>query len=495
MKIMISLYCRLGCWLGVVLTTAYGLGATELDPGNWPQFRGPNASGYSGTANPPTRIGPAEGVLWQVEVPWSPSSPCIWGDRIFLTTYNQGTLETRAHDRNSGRLLWSRSVRVSALEDHHSTDGSPAASTPATDGERVVSYFGSFGLVCYDFQGEERWRYPLPVALSGGRFGSGTSPIIAGGRVVLNRDQDMNSSLLVLDARSGELAWEVPRPAFKGGFGTPVIWQNQGRNQVVLPGSIHLKSYDLADGGEIWSVGGVSAFVCTTPVVGQGRLFFGAWCPGQADSSLPMDWPTFQKQMDQNGDGRVLLSEFDRARADFLRGIDFNRDDEVTDEDLAVMREAAKRAENVLLAVEPGGTGDIGSTHVKWRYKRGLPYVPSPLYLDGRVYFVKDGGMVSSLDAASGEPYYAQERIGAMGSYYASPVAADGRIYLASLSGKVTVIKAGGDRPEVLHQADFRERIFATPALVGSNLYLRTEKRLYAFGGEAREAATTSVSR
>jgi hypothetical protein len=136
--------------------TAYGMGAADLEPRNWPQFRGPNASGYSATANPPTVIGPAQGVLWQVEVPWSPSSPCVWGDRIFLTTYNQGTLETRAHDRNSGQLLWSRSVRVPALEDYHSTDGSPAASTPATDGERVVSYFGSFGLVCYDVQGEEQ---------------------------------------------------------------------------------------------------------------------------------------------------------------------------------------------------------------------------------------------------------------------------------------------------------------------------------------------------
>jgi outer membrane protein assembly factor BamB len=479
----------------VVLLAAHGLGAAEVEQANWPQFRGPNASGYSETANPPAVIGSAEGALWQVEVPWSPSSPCIWEDQIFLTAYNQGALETRAHDRKSGRLLWSRPVRVPVLEDYHSTDGSPAASTPATDGKRVVSYFGSFGLICYDFEGEEQWRYPLPLALSGGRYGSGTSPIIAGGRVVLNRDQDMDSSLLALDVRSGERLWEVPRPAFRGGFGTPVIWQNQGRNEVVLPGSMQLKGYDLADGGEIWSVGGVSAFVCTTPVVGRGRLFFGAWCPGQADSSLPMDWPTFQQQMDKNGDGRVLLSEFDKATADFLRGVDFNRDDEVSDEDLALMREAAKRAANVLLAVEPGGRGDITSSHVKWRYKRGLPYVPSPLYLDGRVYFVKDGGMVSSLDAVSGEAYYAQERIGAAGSYYASPVAADGRIYLASLPGKVTVIKAGGDHPEVLHQADFKERIFATPALVGRNLYVRTEKRLYAFGSDPGASATASVSR
>ncbi len=471
-------------------------GERAVGAGEWPQFRGPNATGISEAADPPVRVGPGEGVVWDVEVPWSPSSPCVWGERIFLTTFNEGGLETRAYDRGTGRLLWARPVRVTQLEEYHSTDGSPAASTPVTDGERVVSYFGSFGVVCYDVKGEEQWRHAMPMAMSGGQYGSGTSPIIAGGRVLLNRDQqDGKSSLVALDVRTGEVVWEVPRPAFNGGHGTPVIWENAGRMEVVMPGSIQLKGYDLEDGEEDWSVDGVSAFVCTSPVVGDGLLYFAAWCPGQADSSLPMDWPGFVKQMDQDGDGRVLLSEFPKANGDFLRGVDFNRDGEVTDEDLEVMRKAAERAENVLLAVAPGGRGDITDTHVKWKYKRGLPYVPSPLYLDGRVYLVKDGGMVSSFDAKTGEPYYTQERIGAVGSYYASPVAAGDRLYLASLPGKLTVLRAWGGMPEVLHQGDFGERIFATPALAGRNLYVRTEKRLYAFGADERGGETAAVGR
>jgi outer membrane protein assembly factor BamB len=116
-------------------------------------------------------------------------------------------------------------------------------------------------------------------------------------------------------------------------------------------------------------------------------------------------------------------------------------------------------------------------------FNRGLPYVASPLFYEGRVYLIKDGGLLSSLDAKTGKPYYLQERIEAPGSYYASPVAADGRIYLASLSGKVTVIKAGGEKPEILHQADFGERVFATPALVGNRIYFRTQRKLYALGG------------
>ena len=136
-----------------------------------------------------------------------------------------------------------------------------------------------------------------------------------------------------------------------------------------------------------------------------------------------------------------------------------------------------------MVAVKPGGTGDITETHVEWEYRKGLPYVPSPLFYEGNVYMVKDGGVITSIDAESGDPEYDRERIrGASGDYYASPVAADGRIYLASLSGQLTVLRAGGDAPEILHQVDFGSRILATPALVGDNLYLRTEKHLFAFG-------------
>jgi outer membrane protein assembly factor BamB len=110
--------------------------------------------------------------------------------------------------------------------------------------------------------------------------------------------------------------------------------------------------------------------------------------------------------------------------------------------------------------------------------------VASPLFYDGRLYLIRDGGLISSFEARTGKPYYTQERLNALGSYYASPVAADGRIYLASLPGKLTVLKAGGDQPEVLHQADFGDRIFASPALVGDKLYLRTQTNLYAFSRE-----------
>ena len=134
------------------------------------------------------------------------------------------------------------------------------------------------------------------------------------------------------------------------------------------------------------------------------------------------------------------------------------------------------------MAVRPGGKGELSASQVAWKQTRGLPYVPSPLHYRGHIYLVKDGGMASCYDAKTGQPAYQQERLNAIGNYYASPVAADGRVIVASLDGKLTVFAAGGDAPKILHQVDFKERIATTPALVGKQLYLRTPTALYAFG-------------
>ena len=465
----------------VLLWFITALYATAATPPNWPQFRGAGGAGVAENARPPGKIGPDENVLWRVDVPWSPSSPCVWGDRIFLTTFDAGLLEVRCHNTSDGALLWSKQIKPEALEEHHRSDGSPAASTPATDGRHVVSYFGSFGLVCHDPNGRELWRRPLPLAESGGKFGTGTSPIIVGRHVILNRDQHQYSSLMAVDVETGQTLWETPRPDAAGSFGSPAHWRNEGEDQVVLAGTARLKGYALQTGSERWAIDGVTGMVCTTPVVGDGLLFFAAWSPGQSDSPR-QPWEQFLKRWDKNGDGVVDLEEIDASRRDYLRGMDRTRDGKFTLEDWERLKEGEARAENLLLAVRPGGKGDISESHVAWKYRRALPYVPTPLIYDGRIYFVKDGGLMSSLDVKTGEAFYAQERLGANGNYYASPVAADGRIYVASLPGKLSVIKSGGTKPEILHQADFGSRILATPALVGDRLYLRTASHLWAFG-------------
>ena len=470
-----------GCFILLLGSLAVAAPTLRIPGADWPQFRGPNCAGVAASSRPPIQISPTNGVIWTVEVPWSPSSPCVSGGRIFLTTLADERLQTRCYAGESGRLLWANTVPANKLELFHNCEGSPAASTPAANGHRVVSYFGSFGLVCYDFKGRELWRHPLPMAQSGGSFGTGTSPVLAGNRVILNRDQEQNSSLFALELATGKTVWETPRPEAHGSFGTPILWRNDGIDQVVTPGSVRLNGYDLKTGLQRWNFQGVAGFACTTPVTGDGLLFFAAWSPGKSDSPRP-SWDSFLAKYDKNGDGEISLDEVDAVSRDFLRGMDVNHDGKLTKEDYAQVKANDAKAENVLLALRPGGEGDISQSHLAWKATRGLPYVASPLYYNGRIYLLRDGGMFSSFDAHTGKAYYLQERLEAADQYYASPVAADGRIYLVSVPGRLTVVKAGGDKPEVLHQASFGERIFATPALVGTRLYLRTKTRLYAFG-------------
>lgn len=188
-------------------------------------------------------------------------------------------------------------------------------------------------------------------------------------------------------------------------------------------------------------------------------------------------------QMDKNKDAALTPDEVKGTDMEsFFRSLDGNRDGKITKEDMDGLAAIMAKGENVLVAVKPGGKGELSANDVAWKQTRGLPYVSSPLHYRGRVYLVKDGGMASCFDAKTGKVFYQQERLNAIGNYYASPVAADGRVFFASLNGKVTVVEAGGDAPKISHAAEFGERLAATPALVENNIYLRTPTALYAFG-------------
>ena len=467
---MIWIYL-LTCFMPVVL------GAAE--PLTWPSFRGLNASGISSSARPPVNIGPSNRVAWKVSVPYAPSSPSIAGDRIFLTAFDAGELQTRAYRRSDGKLLWSQGIRPTVLEEFHATEGSPAAATPATDGHFVVNYFGSHGLVCYDVEGRERWQYRLPVATTSGNFGSGTSALILGDAVILSRDMSTGSSLLAVSLTTGKRLWETPRPDSPTSYGSPIVWSVDGTPQLVVAGSLWLKAYDPASGNELWKLPGLPSYSCTTPVVGDGLLFYAGWSPGKSDSPWP-SWESVLEKQDKDHDGVITPSEYSNG-AVWFKAQDLDGDGKLTRKDWDTIGGLMKKGENVLLAIKPSGKGELSESHIAWKYTRGLPYVPSPLFYDGRVYMVRDGGMLSSFDSKTGRAFYEQERVKAAGSYYASPVAADGKIYLASLDGTVSVIRAGGDMPEILHQAKFGERITGSPALVGDTLYLRTQTQLYAF--------------
>src|SRR5213083_980891 len=167
----------------VVLVTLATVGFAADKVLVWPQFRGPGGSGIAEDQKPPVEFGPDKNVKWKVPVPGGLSSPIVAGDLLVLTAFDGGKLYTIAYRRADGREAWRAEAPAKEIEAYHKVEGSPAASTPATDGERIVSYFGSCGLYCYDLSGKELWKFEMPRATLPGDFGSGVSPILTSGVV------------------------------------------------------------------------------------------------------------------------------------------------------------------------------------------------------------------------------------------------------------------------------------------------------------------------
>ncbi len=486
--------------IAAVLLTHSGSWIRANEP-TWPQFRGPNCSGLAAKGqNPPVKFGPEQNVLWKTPVPSGHSSPCIWGEHIFLTGYTKETKELQVFciERSIGNIRWRKIIPAEKIEKVHPMS-SPAAPTPAADGERIYVYFGSCGLSCYDFLGNQQWTVPLPIPKT--TDGHATSPIVSGELVILNRDEQNDPHLLAVDRHTGKTVWKQPQPPASA-FGatshsTPVVWAEQ----LVIHRSGEIVAYAATDGTRIWSLSAITRGT-STPVVGKDALFVAAWT-NLGEPDLRVELPDFQmlvKQYDKNGDVQISKEEFPDdlmvARRPevgdvpggqvyvkpYFQMVDANSDGLINEtewkENMAFVSSLCK--DHGLIAIKPRGSGDITATHVLWQEKRYVAEVPSPLYYDGRVYMVKNGGLVSCMDAKSGKLLY-RERLGAAGPYYSSPICAYGRIYIASGKGVITVFKAG-DTLEVLARNNLKEQVFATPAVVDNKLYVRTIKHMYAFG-------------
>ena len=455
-------------------------GSCSLSGANWPQFRGPSGLGVGEGSPLPVHFGPTSNVLWKAELPSGNSSPVIWRDRIFLTAFDKQRLETLCMDRQSGRILWSAAAPATKFESTHRL-GNPATPTPVTDGERVYVSYGSFGLLAYDFSGKELWRVPLPAPVV--EFGTSGSPILWNDLLVLVCDQDENSFLLAVDRGTGKQVWQTSRGEFRRGFATPFVWRHGGDEELVVPGSIWLTSYNK-DGTERWRYSGTSRVACSSPVASEQMLFSASWnVGGDEGERISMEpFEDFAREHDKNKDSKLSREEIPAGPVnERFTQMDLNKDDIVTPAEWQNMRDMFAKAENAVLAIRPGGKGDITRTHVAWKITRSLPYVSSPLYYDGHLYTVKSGGLFSCYDAMTGKVLYQDERLDAAGDYYSSAAVCGGRIFLASQKGTVLVLPAG-ESLNILARNDFNEQIMATPAIVDRKLYLRTASALYCFG-------------
>lgn len=415
---------------------------------NWPQFRGPGAAGVAENENLPDRWSATENVSWKTEIPgrgWS--SPIVWGNRVFLTTVisageselpqkglyfggNRPEPLAEVHqwrvlclDLQTGEVLWERLVHEGQPETAIHIKSSYASETPVTDGQRVYCMFGNVGVFCFDFDGQELWRHRLEPRETRYGWGTAASPVIHQDRLYLVNDNEEDSYLLALDAKTGDVIWRVPRDE-KSNWATPFVWVNRERTEIVTPGTGKVRSYDL-EGNLLWSLSGMSSITIATP---------------QADNEL------------------LYISS--GYVGDDLRPI---------------------------YAIRPGARGDISlegeatsNDFIAWSLPQAAPYNPTSLIYDKRLYVLYDRGLLSCFDASNGKNIFGPQRLPNGRAFTASPWAYGGKVYCLNEDGTTFVLTAG-DRFELLHTNSLAadDMCMATPAIAGDRLLIRTTARIY----------------
>lgn len=416
---------------------------TEASPGArfWPSWRGPLATGEAPLADPPITWSETSNLRFKVALPGEGhSTPVVWGERIFLTAaiaddervpshYADvpGAHDNRPVDRyyrfvvlalrrSDGALLWQREVRRALPHEGAHVSATLASASPVVDGERVYAFFGSYGLYALSHDGKLVWQRDFGTLRSLHAHGEGASPALSGDTLVVNWDHEGPSFLVALDAGNGEVRWKVPRDE-PTSWATPIIASVAGRSQVIASGTGRVRGYDLETGAVIWACGGLSSNVVASPVAADGMVFVAS-----------------------SYDTRALL---------------------------AIRLEGAR--------------GDItGSDHVAWTRTERTPYVPSPLYAGGALYFLRHyQPILSRVIGASGAEPSGPFRLTGLRNIYASPIAAGGRIYVTDREG-TTLVLSGGQTLEVLATNRLDDRFSASAVAVGRDLYLRGERFLYA---------------
>jgi hypothetical protein len=431
---------------------------TVTKPMNWPQFRGPGATGVADGQFPPTSFDVPRGknVRWKTPIPGlGHSCPAIWEDRVYLTTAVSGdpkagikpglygnveSVEDKTvHtwiviclDKKTGHVVWQKEAcrGVPKVKRHmKSTHANP---TVATDGTHVVASFGAEGLYCYDTDGKPLWKQDLGKLDSGWfydpdyQWGFGSSPVIFEDRVIVQCDAGKNSFIGAYALADGKPIWKTPRDEVPS-WGTPTVIAGPQRTEVVTNATKFARGYDVKTGTELWRLGKNSEITVPTPFLGKGLI----WITSGYSPIQP------------------------------------------------------------IYAVKPGATGDISlkkdqtkGEWIAWSKSKGGPYMPTPIVYGDYLYTCGNSGLLTCYETATGKQVYS-ERLGGTGAYTASPVAADGRLYFTGEESGVRVVKAG-PKFELLAIDPLGETCLSTPAISDGLLFVRTEHHLVALGRETK---------
>lgn len=428
--------------------------AQTASSADWPQFRGPQASGVDSSAIVPTTWDVASGnnVLWNTPIPGlAHSSPIISGDRVYLATVigpgdpelkvglygniasadDQGVHQWRllSLDIRSGNVVWNKPGHEGVPRVKRHTKASHCNSTPATDGQRIVAIFGSEGLFCFDLEGELLWKKDLGPMDSGffavptAQWGFASSPILHDNKVVVLCDVQTDSFIAVFDAKDGRELWRTERKDVPT-WSTPTIANIDDTTQILVNGWHHSGAYDLATGKEIWRHDGGGDIPVPTPIIAHGFAYFtsahGRFRPMQAI------------RLDAKGD--------------------------ITAPEL--------------------GTTNAG---IAWSHARKGNYMQTPIVVGDLLFGSADNGVLTCFDAHTGAIQF-EERLRAGGDGFTASPVSDGRhLFFSSELGDIYVVRAEKTFGIVSTNA-MNETIMASPALSGGTLFVRTRGHLVAIG-------------
>ncbi len=436
--------------LALIGAVSLGVAATaSSSAGNWPQWRGPDGTGISNEKNLPAEWNASKNIKWKTPIDGrGHSSPIVWENRIFVTTAIEGevvegakapkhmlgdkefvhpdsvgankkhTFKVVALNRDTGKILWQAVAFEGTPYDDRHRKSSYAASTPATDGKMVYAFFGSEGLYAYDYNGKLAWKADLGKMGTVG-MGTGTSPIIFENLVIVQADEENGTASFIV-AFDKKTGKEVWKTPRKVqvSWSTPLLVKTAKRTELIASGTESIVSYDPATGKELWSHKGVESNAIPSPVANNEMVYLVAGYPAK-----------------------------------------------------------------IALAIRLGGSGDLtGTKEVPWQYTKGTAYVPSPILYGDYLYLTTDRGVLTCIDAKTGEVKYEGGRIPIPATFTASPVAFDGKILMTSEDGDTFIVKAG-PKHEILGTNSVGEPVYASPAIADGRIYIRGEKNIYCIGG------------